>query len=96
MKKKSDNIPDTDIPPDIAQIARTASGFDSPLEAERYLHGVRVASVSDLAPLDGFTLDALCAYALKLKLAERGGKFNEETGMASYRTIYDQILGEST
>ena len=43
-----------------------------------------------------FSDDAVIAYGLKLKLANRVKKFNEEAGMASYRKIYDRILGEST
>lgn len=84
------------FPPDVVFTARTASGFDSPLEAEEFLNSERLFALNRLSPLDAFSIDALYAYALKFKLAVRIKKFNEETGMESYRKIYDTILGEST
>lgn len=82
--------------PDIILTARTASGFDSPLEAEEFLNSERLSALNSLTPLDAFSLDAVYAYALKFKLALRIKKFNKESGMESYRKIYDTILGEST
>ena len=76
---------------DIMQTARTAMNFESPLEAEDYLDQERINYLSNVLPFE-----AVIAYGLKLKLANRVKKFNEEAGMASYRKIYDQILGEST
>ena len=89
-------LDETSFAADAIQIARTASGFDSPLEAEEFLNSERVNALQNLTPLDGFSRDAVFAYALKLKLAIRIKKFNEESGMDSYRKIYDTILGEST
>ncbi|MGL4982160.1 MAG: DUF2764 family protein [Treponemataceae bacterium] len=80
---------------DIHQIARTACGFDSPLEAEQYLNEERLKTLDLLSPIDGFCIDAIFAYGLKLQMACRIIQFNEQRGMDSYRTIYDQILGES-
>lgn len=94
MKKEFDNA-NTVIPPDVLQTARTACGMDSPLSAEQFLNMARLETIQRLAPLDAFSTDALFAYALKLKQATRMQLFNEETGMASYRMIYDKILGES-
>lgn len=84
------------ITPDVMQIARTAISFESPLEAEDYLDQARVQALVNYSPFDGFSEDAVFAYGIKFKLALRIKKFNEEAGMASYRKIYDQILGEST
>ncbi|ERJ94509.1 hypothetical protein [Treponema lecithinolyticum] len=81
---------------DIVQIARTAVGMNTPLEAEDFLNEQRCAALEAMRPIDAFSLDAVFYYALKLKLALRMRKFNTETGMESYRTIYDRILGEST
>ncbi|AEE16612.1 DUF2764 family protein [Treponema brennaborense] len=93
--KKEFDMSDVSVPPDIAQIARTACGMDSPLAAEQYLNEVRINMIDRFAPLDAFSTDAVYAYALKLKLALRMRSFSEEAGSASYRTIYDKILGES-
>lgn len=88
------NLPSTS--PEILQTARTATGFDSPLEAEEYLYNARLEALQKFSTLEPFSTDALLAYALKLKMAYRIRKFSEEAGMASYRKIYDTILGETT
>lgn len=80
---------------DILSIARTATGFDSPLEAENYLNEMRYMAIKKLQPMDYFSLDSVYAYALQLKLAMRIKQFNEEAGLAEYRYMYDTILGES-
>ncbi len=80
---------------DIQQIARTACAFDSPLEAEKFLNKERLVKIGDFKPTDDFCADAVYAYGLKLLLAARIQKFDENAGMESYRIIYDQILGES-
>ena len=84
------------VPGDILTIARNAVSCDSPLEAEVYLNKARVEYLERIVPIDNFSDDAVFAYGLKLKLASRIKEFNEEAGMASYRKIYDTILGEST
>ncbi len=96
QKDFSLTLDENSFAPDVIQTARTASGFDSPLEAEEFLNAERVNALNNFAPQDGFSIDAVFAYALKLKLAIRIKKFNEESGMDSYRKIYDTILGEST
>ncbi len=90
------SMDETSFPPEVISTARTASGFDNPLEAEEFLNEERLNALNNLSPTDMFSLDAVFAYALKLKLALRIKKFNEENGMESYRKIYDTILGEST
>jgi hypothetical protein len=91
LKKKFDAGSDA-LPPDVVQAARTAAGMDSPLSAEQYLNRYRVSVIDNIHLADSFSTDAVFAYGLKLKLAERMKKFNAETGMASYLTIYDSIL----
>lgn len=81
---------------DVLQAARTAVGMDSPLAAEQYLYQYRINVVNQIAPIDIFSIDAIFAYGIKLMLAQRMKLFNEDTGMASYHTIYDRILGETT
>lgn len=95
--KKDFSIPqEIAIAPDVMQISRTASGFDSPLEAEQFLNEARMDALRRFTPSDYFSTDSVFSYALQLKLATRIKQFNEEAGLASYRQIYDQILGEST
>ena len=89
------------IPNDLTQsfhiltIARTATGFESPLEAEQYLNEQRYAVIKELRPMNYFSLDSVFAYALQLKLALRIKQFDAEAGKAEYRYMYDTILGES-
>lgn len=90
--KKDFSVEDASFPADIMQTARTACGFESPLEAELFLNGERLKLLESITPSDGFSTDAVFAYALKLKLAGRMRKFNAEQGMSSYKKIYEQIL----
>lgn len=96
MKKEFIMPQELSIAPDVLQTARTASGFESPLDAEQFLNEARMNALQRFTPSDYFCTDAVFSYALQLKLAVRIKQFNEEAGMASYRQIYDTILGEST
>lgn len=80
--------------PDIQQIGKTASGFENPLEAERYINQVRWACLERLRGNHYFDSDAVFAYGLMLLLHERSDTFTAEAGLASYTTIYNHILGE--
>ena len=82
-------------PVSVLQAARTAVSLDTPLAAEQFLNDFRLGVLSGLTPMNSFSTEALYLYALKLKLFERIRKFNEDAGIASYKTIYDQILGET-
>jgi len=92
---KSFSTDSLSFPADVQQTARTACGFDSPLEAEVFLNNARMDMISRLSPSDGFSTDAVFAYALKLKLLVRIRKFSEEAGVSSYRKIYEKILESS-
>ena len=93
QKLKKDSVP---LPPgctaDIISAARTAVGMDSPLSAEQFLYEYRLRLLDDLRPLDGFSIDAVYAYGLRLMLVERMRKFEVENGKTSYHKIYDTIL----
>ena len=91
LNKKFDSENES-ISPDIVQAARTAVGMDSPLSAEQFLNKYRLALLNNIRPSDDFSVDAVFAYYLKLKLALRIRKFDVEKGMASYHKIYDSIL----
>jgi hypothetical protein len=69
--------------------------MDSPLAAEQILNEFRTDFLNRISPVNSFSTEAVYVYALKLRLAERIRKFNDEAGMASYRTIYDSILGDA-
>lgn len=79
---------------DTVQIAKTAAGYDDPLEAEQYLYRTRFAFAEQLAWNRFFNSEAVFAYCLMLLLHERCDSFTVEAGRASYSTIYNQILGE--
>ena len=93
QKMKKDSVP---LPPgctaDIISAARTAVGMDSTLSAEQFLFEYRLHLLDDLRPLDGFSIDAVYAYGIKLLLVERMKKFEVENGKTSYHEIYDTIL----
>jgi len=91
MKKKF-SAGNESIAPDAVLAARTASGMESPLAAEQYLNQYRLNVIESMRPMDGFSVDAVFSYGLRLKLATRMKKFNAATGMASYHKIYDSIL----
>ncbi|MBQ9238804.1 MAG: hypothetical protein IJ191_05750 [Treponema sp.] len=80
---------------DIQQVARTAVGMDSPLQAEQYLFTFRMDTVHRLSPIDVFSIDGVYAYGIRLLLTARMKQFDRERGTASYHTIYDSILGET-
>ena len=90
MKKKF-SVGNESIAPDAVQAARTASGMDSPLAAEQFLNQYRLGVIESMRPLDGFSVDAVFSYGLRLKLAARMKKFNADKGLESYRKIYDGI-----
>ncbi len=93
MKKKFDTA-SVSVGQDIVQVARTATGMESPLAAERYLNDYRLSVIEKLRPMDSFCADYVFYYGLKLLLAQRMKKFDEEKGLASYHKIYDGILEE--
>lgn len=95
MKKKFSTANES-IAPDAVQAARTASGMESPLAAEQFLNQYRLNVIESMRPTDGFSVDAVFSYGLRLKLATRMKKFNAATGMASYHKIYDSILKEGS
>ena len=76
------------------QTARTAAGFENPLEAELFLLHGQTGFVEQLRTNHFFDSDAVFAYGLMLLLHERSDVFTAEAGRASYTTLYNKILGE--
>jgi len=93
MKKETKDLGST-TDGEVIQVARTATGMDSPLSAEQFLNEYRLSVLDKIAPLDIFSVDAVYNYGLRLMLAERMKKFNRDEGLTSYHKIYDEILGE--
>lgn len=91
MNKKIDTASVT-VGQDVVQIARTATGMESPLAAEQYLNEYRLSVIEKLRPMDQFCVDSVFYYGLKLKLTARMKLFDAEKGMTSYHKIYDSIL----
>jgi hypothetical protein len=79
---------------DAERAATAALAAEDPLSGERIIDRARWDAASRLAGLNGFTLDAVCAYYIKLLVLEREAKFEAETGFNEYRQIYDGVLGE--
>ncbi len=94
MKKETKDIPSVSDG-EVVQVARTATGMDSPLSAEQFLNEYRLSVIDKISPIDYFTVDGVFSYGLKLMLTERMKKFNRDEGLASYHRIYDDILGEN-
>ncbi len=94
MKKDAKDIPAV-FDGEIVQVARTATGMDSPLSAEQYLNEYRLSVIDRITPLDSFSVDAVFSYGLRLMLTERMKKFTRDEGLASYHKIYEDILGEN-
>ena len=86
------DVPDT--PFDAAAAARTASGMESPLEAEIFLDKARWDAIESFQGIDMFCEDAIFAYMLKLLLMERRTAFSTEEGFTEYKALYAAILGE--
>ena len=75
-----------------AEAANLALELDTYISAEQFLFEYRLRLLDDLRPLDGFSIDAVYAYGIKLLLVERMKKFEVENGKTSYHEIYDTIL----
>lgn len=79
---------------DIAMKAKEALSFSDPLDAEKFLYQARLSFLDGIKPLDGFSLDAIFEYGIRLLLFLRMKKFTADAGRASYKKNYESILGE--
>lgn len=73
---------------------RAVMALESPLEAERYLDQMRWNYLEEIGARHYFDLEALVIYYLKLQLALRQEKFQEELGRDSFKKEY-AALAES-
>ncbi len=67
---------------------RAVMSLDSPLDAERYLDQLRWNFLEEIGARHYFDLEALVVYYLKLQLALRQEKLNEELGRDSFKKEY--------
>ena len=81
------------IPTELLKVANTASEMESPLEAENFLNFHRLSFLETLRPMDSFSEDFVFYYGLKLMLVSRAKKFDMSIGEATYKNIYNSILG---
>ncbi len=72
--------------------AQAAVQCEDPLEGELIIEREKWAYVERLEAGHHFDLEALAAYALKLRILERRARFEAERGEAAYRTAYHDIL----
>lgn len=72
-----------------ADVAARAMALDDPLERELLLDRYRWELLEAAAAIPGFGVQAVFAYALKLRLAEKWSMTNDEAGMAVVRGIID-------
>jgi hypothetical protein len=92
LKWEGAGVEPPDMPADAAAAAKTAVGFDSPLEAELFLGEARWKAIESFQGLDYFGENMVYAYLLKLLLLERKSLFKAEEGFAEYQRIYNEIL----
>lgn len=91
MKKPFDTG-DEYLPAELMQTARTAVDMDSPLEAEQFLNDRRLRFLETLRPADTFSDESVFYYGIKLKLLSRIRDFDEASGKAAYKNIYNSIM----
>lgn len=82
------------IPSEYTKAASVATENENPLEAEKYLNRFRLDVLETLKPLDCFSEDYICYYALKLKLILRTRQFDTKVGEKAYENIYNSVLNE--
>ena len=90
--KKSFDAGNAILSPELMQAARTATQIESPMEAEKFLNNIRLEFLESLRPMDSFSEDFVFYYGIKLKLILRIRQFDEISGEAAYKNIYNSII----
>jgi hypothetical protein len=75
------------------RIAQAAFAMEDPLQAELFIERERWKAIEISSALSDFQLDAICAYRLRLAIAERVAAIQVEAGKEHYARLYDEILG---
>jgi len=80
--------------PRAAEVAARAMALEDPLERELALARHRWASLDAAATFPAFGVQAVFAYALKLRLAEKWTAMSDEAGLdAAHRVVDKNIAG---
>jgi len=72
--------------------AERAMGLDDPLERELLLDSLRWTLLEELAAFPPFGFQAVLAYALKLRLAEKWAAMDEAEGLRIAAGLADRAL----
>lgn len=89
---KSFDTGNTLIPLHYQKAAEAAMQSKDPLEAEKLLCSCRLELLEAQRPMDGFSVDYVFYYGIKLKLISRLRGFDTEAGEAAYKNIYNSVL----
>lgn len=75
----------------LGQVAAAALAARNPLEAEKILLDCEFENLDSLVGLHNFDDEYLFGYAIKLKLLERQGCFEQKKGQAEFKRLFDQV-----
>ena len=75
----------------VGQVAAAALAAKNPLEAEKVLLDYEFELLDSLVGLHTFDDAFLFGYAIKLKLLERQGCFEQKKGQAEFKRLFDQV-----
>lgn len=84
-------LPTSDGDYALLEQVRAVMALDSPLDRERYLDNLRWSFLMEMGAGHFFDLEALVVYYLKLQLALRQAKFQEELGRESFEKAYAAV-----
>lgn len=75
----------------ISETVRAALSAPNPLQGELLLISLYWKFLDDLGGLHAFDVDALLAYAVKLQLLERKGRFSSQEGNTEFRWLFSNL-----
>ncbi len=81
---------DTPFNAEAEKAVTSAFAEQDPLKRERSLDGFRWAQIERLAGFDMFSINAILAYAVKLRLVERWASLSEDRGRARATDLIEQ------
>jgi len=85
------DLPDPDGKFNLLEQVRAVIALDSPLDAELYLDQLRWSFLVETGARHYFDLEALVVYYLKLQLALRRNKLQEELGRDTFKKEYAAV-----
>jgi len=79
----------------MAEVVADAFDHPSPLERELILNRYRWQKADELAGYNTFSISAVLAYAIKLRLAEQWSKMSEAEGSKKIKELVEQAVSKS-